>query len=299
MTDNRGKTILPVRPVTVHERVAAARQLLSDAGIGSDEAAISARLLAEHLLGWDTARYLTLGHEPEPSGFEERYGALVARRAAREPSAYITGRREFWGLPLEVSPAVLIPRPETELIVEAALDLVGGDRRQPLRVADACTGSGNLAIALAHELAASSLVATDISAEALVVARRNAVRHGVADRIHFVRTNVLEGIAASFDLIVANPPYVRLHDRPALQPEVRDHEPEVALFGGNHGTELVATVLEQAVERLRPGGYLLTEFGFGQELDVEPLVAAAPGLTLVELRRDLQGLARTAVVRKV
>ncbi len=171
-------------------------------------------MLAEHVLGWDTTRYLTSGHEPEPSGFGERYGAVVARRAAREPSAYITGRREFWGLPLEVSPAVLIPRPETELIVEAALDVFGADPRRRLDVADACTGCGNLAIALAHELEHASIVATDISAEALEVGRRNAERHGVADRIRFVRTNVLDGVDGPFDLIVANPPYVRREDRP-------------------------------------------------------------------------------------
>jgi release factor glutamine methyltransferase len=283
---------------TVQERVAAARQILSDAGIGASEAAISARMLAEHLLGWDTTRYLTSGNEPEPAGFGERYAAAVARRAAREPAAYITGRREFWGLPLEVSPAVLIPRPETELIVEAALDVFGGDARARLDVADACTGSGNLAIALAHELAQASIVATDISGEALEVGRRNAERHGVADRIRFVRANVLDGVRGPFDLIVANPPYVRRGDRPALQPEVRDHEPGVALFGGATGTELVAAVVEQGFARLRPGGYLMFEFGFGQEIVAEALIDAVDGLTLVGLCHDLQGLARMAIARR-
>src|SRR5215470_1912311 len=146
--------------MTVQERVAAAREALSAAGIGSSEAANSARMLAQHVLGWDLTRYLTSGSEPEPGGFGERYDALVARRAAREPSAYITGRREFWGLPFEVSPAVLIPRPETEMIVEAALEIFPGDQPRHLDIADACTGSGNLAIALAHELARASIVAT-------------------------------------------------------------------------------------------------------------------------------------------
>jgi release factor glutamine methyltransferase len=298
MTEVVLDAIEPLGAVTVQERVAAARHVLCGAGIGADEAAFSARLLAEHLLGWDTARYLTLGDEPEPPGFEERYRALVSRRAAREPSAYITGQREFWGLPLEVSPAVLIPRPETELIVEAAVELIGASRRGSLIVADACTGSGNLAIALAHELDGSAIVATDISAGALEVARRNAARHRLSDRIRFVRTNVLDGILARFDLIVANPPYVSRRDRSALQPEVRDYEPELALFAGEHGTEVAARVVEQAADRLRPGGYLMIEFGCGQQAVIESLIAAAQGLTLVELRRDLHGLARTAIVRK-
>jgi len=282
---------------TVHERVAAARQMLGDAGIGALEAASSARVLAQHVLGWDTTRFLTSGHEPEPGGFGDRYDALVARRAAREPSAYITGRREFWGLPLEVSPAVLIPRPETELIVEAALEIFA-DPRQRLDIADACTGCGNLAVALAHELAQASIVATDISADALAVAQRNAERHGVADRVRFVHADVLENVNGPFDLIVANPPYVRREDGPALQPEVRDHEPGVALFGGAIGTELVAAVVDQGVARLKPGGYLMFEFGFGQEVVVETLIAATQGLTLIGLRRDLQGLARMAIARR-
>ena len=285
--------------ITVHERVAAARQILRDAGIGAAEADVSARVLAEHVLGWDTTRYLTSGHDAEPPGFGERYGAAVSRRAAREPSAYITGRQEFWGLPLEVSPAVLIPRHETELIVEAALELFGAESRGRWDVAEACTGCGNLAVALAHEIRQASIVATDISEDALHVARRNAQRHGVADRIRFVRANVLDGVPGPFDLIVANPPYVKSGDRPALQPEVRDHEPGVALFGGILGTELMARVVAQGVARLRSGGCLMFEFGFGQEIEAERLIAATDGLTLIGLRRDLQGLARMAVARRL
>lgn len=281
--------------MTVHERVAAARQRLREAGIGVVEAEASSRVLAQHVLGWDAAHYLTFGNEPEPDGFRDRYGAAVSRRAAREPSAYITGRQEFWGLPLEVSPSVLIPRHETELIVEAALELFAADPRPRLEVADACTGSGNLAIALAHELPRAVVVATDISESALDVGRRNAARHGVANRVRFMHADVLDGVDGPFDLIVGNPPYVRRADRPALQPEVRDHEPAIALFGGPIGTELVATVVAQGAARLRRGGYLMFEFGFGQEIEAERLIDATPGLVLIELRRDLQGLARTAV----
>ncbi len=284
---------------TVHERVAAARQTLGAAGIGALEAASSARVLAQHVLGWDTPPAISRpATSPSQGGFADRYEALVARRAAREPAAYITGRKEFWDMSFEVSQAVLIPRPETELIVEAALEILAAGPRQHLEIADACTGCGNLAVALAHELGHVSIVATDISADALAVAQRNAAQHGVADRIRFVQANVLEGVDGPFDLIVANPPYVKRGDRPALQPEVRDHEPGVALFGGVTGTELVAVVVGQAAGRLQRGGSLMFEFGFGQEMVAEALIAATPGLTLIGLRRDLQGLARMAVARR-
>jgi release factor glutamine methyltransferase len=283
---------------TIHERVAAARQTFRDAGIGQSEAEISARLLAEHVLGWDAARFFTLANEPEPSAFVSEYQALVSRRAAREPLAYITGQQEFWGLAFEVSPAVLIPRCETELIVEAALEHFPPARGQTLAIADACTGCGCVAVALAHELPRAMVVATDISESALEVAARNAELHGTADRIRFVHANLLDGIDGPFDLIAANPPYVRQHDRPALQPEVRDHEPSVALFGGDSGVDIVTALVGQAPARLRPGGYLIFEFGFGQEVVVEELIEHAPDFTMVGLRRDLQGIARTAVVRR-
>jgi release factor glutamine methyltransferase len=283
---------------TIFEHVAAARQALREAGIGAVEAELSARALAEHALGWDAARYLTSANQTEPSTFAEQYNSLVARRAAREPVAYITGQKEFWGLSLDVSPAVLIPRPETELIVEAALERFA-DQGRPLAVADACTGSGCLAVALAAELPHATVVATDISQIALDVARRNSQRHRVDGRIRFIRTNVLDGVEGTFDLIVGNPPYVRTLDRPALQPEVRDFEPPVALFGGETGMEIVATLVGQAVGRLRDQGYLMFEFGFGQDVAIEELIEKTRGLTLIELRRDLQGIARTAVARKM
>jgi release factor glutamine methyltransferase len=285
--------------MTVQQRVASARQVLRDCGIGPSEAETSARVLAQHVLGWDAARYLTAAADPEPPDFAERYEAVVRRRARREPAAYITGRQEFWALSFEVSGDVLIPRPETELIVEAAVAAFGGEPARRLMVADACTGCGNLAIALAHELPGASIVATDISREALWVARRNADRFGVSGRVRFVRADVLDGILGPFDLIVANPPYVKTPDRPALQPEVRDYEPGVALFGGPDGTELVATVVAQGAARLRRGGLLMFEFGFGQDDAVERLIAGEPALAMIGLKRDLQGVARTAIAEKV
>ena len=286
--------------ISVHSRVAGARENLRDAGLSQSEAELGARLLAEHVLGWDAARYYTSGGDPEPDGFATKYDALVSRRASREPLAYITGCQDFWDLTFEVSPDVLIPRHETELIVEAAIELLRerhGDGG-PLRIADACTGCGCLAVALARELPQAHVVATDVSDPALAVARRNAVRHGVDARVRFTWADVLDGVAGSFDAVVANPPYVRAGDRPGLQPEVREHEPAVALFGGADGVDIVARLVAQSPAYLNAGGYLIFEFGYGQDMAVEELIAEAPGLTMIGLRRDLQGIARTAVVRR-
>lgn len=280
---------------TVHERVATGRARLREAGLSVAEAELGARLLAEHALGWTADRLLVDGREHEPPEFPGRFDALIARRAAREPLAYIVGEREFWGLALEVTPDVLIPRPETELIVEAALGL-HPDRHGPLNVADICTGSGCVALALAHERPAWTVLATDISKAALAVARRNAARHRVADRVRFAHADLLDGIDGPFDLIVANPPYVRSGDRNGLQPEVRE-EPEVALYGGVQGLDAMTRLVAQAPGRLRRFGYFIFEFGFGQEIDVERIVEENHALTLVELRRDLQGIARTAITR--
>jgi release factor glutamine methyltransferase len=204
--------------------------------------------------------------------------------------------REFWNLEFEVNPAVLIPRPETELIVEAALELVS--RTATATIADVGTGSGCLAIALACERPDSRVIASDISREALDVARRNALRHGVADRVEFVHGDLLDPITRICDLIVANPPYVVERARPALGPEVRDHEPGVALFGGNDGLRLLARLIHDAPAHLRSGGYLAFEFGLGQDDEIEQMLADASELTTVEFRRDLQGIARTAITQR-
>jgi release factor glutamine methyltransferase len=280
--------------VTIHARVGAARQQLRDAGVSQTESELDARLLAQHVLGWTTEQFYVDAHAPAPDGFAQRYDSLVARRSAREPLAYIVGYREFWGLDFEVSPAVLIPRPSTELIVEAMLDLFP-DRHGPLAVADVCTGCGCLAVAIAHERPAATIVASDISHEALVVAHRNAVRWDVGDRITFTHADLLAGIDATFDAIVANPPYVLANAGPALSPEVRDHEPAVALYGGVDGMTLLTRLATEAPGRLRQGGYLMFEFGLGQDIEVDDLIEATPGLTRVDVRRDLQGIARTMI----
>jgi release factor glutamine methyltransferase len=287
----------PTAPNSIHQKVAEARGRFRDAGLSSKGAELDARLLAQFVLGWSAERFIVCGHDPEPPDFARKYDALVERRLGREPFAYIVGQQEFWGLPFDVSPAVLIPRHETELIVEVALELFP-DPGSSLSAADLGTGSGCLAVALATERPAARIVATDISATALETARRNAARHGVADRIRFRLADLLDGLEGPFDMIACNPPYVAERDRRGLQPEVRDHEPDVALFGGADGFHIVERLVGGASICLRSGGYLLFEFGLGQDERIESLVAGTDRLRLLELRRDLQGIARTAVVQR-
>jgi release factor glutamine methyltransferase len=286
----------PILPMTIHEEIAAARNRLRAAGLSSPEADLGSRVLAEFVLGWPTERLLADGHESAGAEFVRTYRQLVERRASREPLAYIVGIREFWGLAFEVSPAVLIPRPETEFIVEAALELFS-DSRTPFAVADVCTGCGCIAVAVARERPLARVLATDVSAAAVDVARLNAARHHVGERMEFAVGDLLAPVG-QVDAILANPPYVVSSARPALQPEVRDHEPDVALFGGVDGLHMIRRLVTTAPAHLREGGYLVFEFGYGQDPEVEALVAATDALELVELRRDLQGIARTAVVRR-
>ena len=282
--------------MTLRQALTAARDRLVDAGVAPDEAAIDVELFARTILGWDRARMITASMQGAPAALEPTFSAWVARRATREPSAYIIGVREFYNLELEVTPAVLIPRPETEMIVEAALPLLA--RTLDARVADVGTGCGNIAVTLAHEARRSTVVATDVSGEALAVAKRNAARHGVVDRIEFVETPYLDGVEGPFDLIAANPPYVRETDRGGLSPSVL-HEPAVALFGGANGMRDIEGVLEATAAKLRQGGWLIMEFGFGQEDDVRARVAVHDDLRFDRVLADLQGLPRTAVVTRI
>jgi len=296
--------------IAIHDLVAAARERLRQAGLSSDEAEIDARLLAEHLLGWDAARYFSAGAEARPEGFEVRYEALVARRAAREPLAYITGHQEFWGLDLVVSPAVMVPRPESELIVEAALEILAprtaeaspDEEAARSVVADVCTGSGCLAIAIARERPGAQIAAGDVSGDALGIAAANAARHGVSARIRFVRSDLLDtsGVpGGAFDLIVSNPPYVPDGDRALLPPEVRDYEPPLALFAGADGLDVIRRLVAQAPSRLKRGGALVFELGFGQADAVAQLISATSGLKMIAIRPDLQGIPRTAVALRL
>ncbi len=285
--------------MSLWQRVVAARERFIRAGIPPDQAAIDAELLARHDRGWDRATYLSRRDEPLAPGDGATYEALVVRREHREPVAYIVGHREFWSLEFRVTPAVLIPRPESEFIIEAALMRLP-DKTRPWAIADVGTGSGCLAITLAHELPAASVTATDISPAALAVARDNSERLGVADRVAFVQTSLLDSVPGPFDLIVANPPYVPPSHHPTLSPDVRDHEPAQALYGhGADGLDEARSLLAQAPSRLTENGVLLMEFGFGQGDAVRAAIRKVGGLELVDVLRDLQGHERTLVASRV
>ncbi len=282
--------------MTLHDALADARTKLTGVGLRADEVAIDVDVYACTILGWDRARLLADLRQPRPPALEPRFSEWVARREQREPTPYIVGVREFWGLEFEVSPAVLIPRPESELIVEEALRVLG--RLEGARIADAGTGSGCLAIAIACESASASVVATDISGDALEVAALNARRHSVDSRVRFVHTSYLDGVGGPFDLIVANPPYVKDGDKPGLSRQVAGYEPHVALFGGGDGLRGVTAVLEAGASKLVPGGWLIVEFGLGQDDQVQALIDDDPAFRLDRLRQDLQGIARTAVAQR-
>jgi release factor glutamine methyltransferase len=282
--------------VTIHELVRGARDRFVGAGISVNHAALDAEVLARRVMGWDRARFLTERDQEASSVFLLNYEHVVERRERREPVSYITGLREFWGLDFEVTPDVLIPRPETEFIIEETLERIP-EGSSPT-IVDIGTGSGCLAVALAREVPAARVIATDVSAVALRVALRNADRHGVADRISFRQTSLMAGIDEPADVIVSNPPYVPSASAQALTPEVRDYEPGVALFGGDSGLDLLRQVLEESRLKLAPGGWLIMEFGCGQDDCVTALVSECAGLSLVKIRHDLQDIPRTAVVRR-
>jgi release factor glutamine methyltransferase len=280
----------------LHERLADARDRLVRAGVSSDEAALDAEVLARHVLNCDRATLLTRSRDPLPSAFGRLYDELVQRRAAREPIAYIVGHREFWGLEFEVTPDVLIPRPETELIIEEALS-VFPHRQLVHHIIDIGTGSGCLAVILAIEFASAGVIATDTSDSALEIAKQNAGRHNVSDRISFVRGDLVRGAGKSAELIVSNPPYVPEADAATLQPEVARYEPSSALYAGPDGLAVIRRLLEEAPPYLAPEGRLIVEFGFGQDPGV--LAAARQsGWTTDRVRRDLQGIPRVAVLRR-
>jgi release factor glutamine methyltransferase len=288
--------------MTLAEHVSAGRSRMSGAGIGEGEAAVDAEVLARRLLGWDRAQYLANAREEAPAWFGELYRRWTDRRAGREPVSIIVGGREFWGLEFEVSRDVLTPRPETELVVEEARICAaerGPNHGGPTVIVDVGTGSGCLAVSLAREVPGARIVATDISRAALEVARRNARRHGVTGRVAFVHASLLEAIATPVDLVVSNPPYVPTGEMRGLPPEVRDFEPAVALAGGTDGLDVVRELTRQARRALAPGGWLVCEFGHGQEHGVRAAIGAAEGLELVRVRPDLQRIPRVAVARRV
>jgi release factor glutamine methyltransferase len=229
----------------------------------------------------------------------ELYKEAIARRLQHEPIQYIIGQQEFYGLLLNVSPAVLIPRPETEHLVEAVLQLLPADR--PLQIADVGTGSGAIAIALAVHLPLAEITALDLSPEALAVAAANAREHDVASRIRFLQSDLLaslpgnEASANRFDAIVSNPPYIPESDRDGLHPEVREHEPAAALFAGPEGLDLYRRLIPQAYHALKPGGVLALEIGHGQREALASLLRTWDSVSFVD---DLQQIPRIALARR-
>jgi release factor glutamine methyltransferase len=282
--------------VTYHDLAVAARATLERAGVAAAEARLDADLLARHALGWDQATWLSGRHDRAPSDFEPAYTALIARRAAREPVAYIRGVQEFWGRQFVVTPAVLIPRPETELLIEVAGEFLADCPHRI--VADIGTGSGCLAVTLALEHPGLTVHATEISAEALVVARQNAARLGAGDRIQFYCARYLDGVPAPIDLIVANPPYIPAPDRDTLAPEVAAHEPALALFAGEDGLREVRAILHAARHALSPIGLIACEIGIGQAETIARELTTIDGLDFVEIRPDLQGIPRVLLARR-
>jgi len=273
---------------------------------------LAAELLLMHALGRDRVWLYTHSEDPLDPDAAEKYGALIARRATGEPTQYITGKQEFWGLEFEVTPAVLIPRPETEHVVEVALERLGargikldmatGKPSPKLRVADVGTGSGCLAVSLAHELPHAEIFATDISAEALDVARCNSARHRVSDRIHFHQTDLLEALLDKshlFDLIVSNPPYVARDEAATLPREVREHEPDAALFGGPTGVEIYARLIEQDGALLSPRGILLLELGYGAADAVRKIFRMQERWANVSITNDLAGIPRVLAADRI
>jgi len=273
-------------------------------------AALAAELLLMHTLGRDRAWIYAHPEQELDAATREQYFSLIARRASGVPTQHLTGHQEFWGLDFEVTPDVLIPRPETEHVIEVALERlgVGSDatsprRKEKFRIADVGTGSGCIAIALAHELPAAHVFATEISAAALEVARRNASRHGVASRIDFVESNLADFLlhesritsheSRSIDLIASNPPYIGRQEMATLPREVREHEPKVALFGGETGTEIYAPLVAQAATLLKPGGTLVLELGHNSAQHVSRLLDS-PEWTRIAITNDLAGIPRIA-----
>jgi release factor glutamine methyltransferase len=285
--------------MTLRQRLLDARTRLTGAGVDKNEAVLDTNLLARHVLGWSRAEMLLRQDDPLPTGFEEAFNALIERRARREPAAYIRGKQEFWSREFDVTPEVLIPRPESELIVEELINLLPVDAPAlPRRVADIGTGSGCIAVSVAAERPNVHVVATDISRAALDVARRNAESAGVAARIEFVECAYLSGATGPFDFILANPPYISESEYEELAPEVREYEPQVALLAGEDGLRDIRQIVDVAAARLKPGGTLFMEIGHTQGDRLAALVQAFPSLTLSRISTDLQRIPRVAVIER-
>jgi release factor glutamine methyltransferase len=292
--------MMQISPMTVRDSCSKAKQILAAAGC--DTPALDAELLAAQVLVIERSQ---LWLEPERTFSEtqtKQFNELVARRQKREPLPYILGEWEFYGLRLEVTPAVLIPRPETETLVEVCISRLStlNAQRSTLNGADIGTGSGAIAIALAHSLANLHLIATEFSEAALAVAQRNILRHNLQDRITCLKADLLEAVvgrgcqappSGSFDFIIANLPYIPTNIIPTLQPEVRDWEPRPALDGGPDGLIYIWQLISQARDYLKPGGFIALEISPEQAEEVKRLLALN-NFGNLEIVKDLAGKAR-------
>jgi release factor glutamine methyltransferase len=255
-----------------------------------------AEKLLLHVLGKDRAWLMAYSKEELSDEQAAYYIELLERRYRGEPIQYITGETEFYGLPFHVTPDVLIPRPETEHLVERAIALAA--RFQSPRTVDVGTGSGAIAIALAHHLPNAAITAIDLSAAALAIARQNAELNGVSQCIGFLEGDLLSPVAGQhFDIVVSNPPYVPLADRVSLAVEVRDHEPALALFAGDDGLDIYLRLIPAAFAALAPGGIVALEIGYGQSPAIASLLAES-GFDQIEFAPDLQGIPRVASARR-
>lgn len=284
--------------LTVAAALLAAMTRLREAGFA--EPRREAAALLSYVLGRDQTFLLTHSDDELTAEQLSAFRAAVGRRAAGEPFQYIAGRQEFYGLEFEVSRDVLIPRPETELLVEEALKLLKGSAA-PL-LCDVGTGSGCIAVTLVHERKDARCFALDVSPAALAVAARNAARHGVEERLRFILSDCFDALRSDehrdvrFDLVASNPPYIAEAEIEGLQREVREHEPRVALTPGGDGLAVIRRLVAEAPEFLKPGGYLLIEIGYGQHEQVASLIDPAVW-TLLDIHRDLQGIPRTVGLR--
>ena len=276
----------------LREALRAATDFLAANHVGSPR--MNAEVLLMHALACDRA-YVYAHPEREITPDEQaRYEVVLAERAGGKPSQYITGHQEFWGLDFIVSPAVLIPRPETEHVVETVLELAREFARP--RIVDVGTGSGCIALSLAKERPSAEIVAVDISPDALEIARANAVRLQMDRRVDFQKRDLLHGFTpASFDFVVSNPPYVAEAEPDKVQREVREFEPRVAVFAGESGMEAYRLLIPQAQEVLRPGGWLVIEIGFSIEAAVRDLLR---DWSEVQVTADLQGIPRVVAAKR-
>ncbi len=270
---------------------------------GVDAARQTASLLLRETLKTDATTLIAHPERRVTEADAARVRSAWARRAAGEPSQYVVGVQEFYGLEFQVTPATLIPRPETELLVDAALEFCRARGLDAPRILDVGTGSGCIVVALLTHLTHARATAVDISPSALAVARANAVRHGVSERISFLEGDLAapvrpaSGAPGDYDLLVSNPPYVSEADFPTLQREVRDFEPKIALVGGATGTEMYERLFAAAPRSLTPQGAMTLEIGFGQ-LDQVSEIGAAQGWTRCAMRRDLQGIPRIVTFQR-